>query len=174
MEWKGHCQTTPGQCAAPSPGSGIGSAAASRDWHRRHQRRACLRLHRQHLEVPMEPVLGSASASSPPTLSRAQRAHVRLSWEQRLKRNARETQAEQITLTLFGLPDRLATFLGLAGASNILGRQGSISSLTQLTGTKAPVSPSGPACFHVRQARFSHWCTCSGVTCNSWLTSSRV
>ena len=82
---------------------------------RRHQRRACLRLHRQHLEVQMEPAL-KRTASSAPTISRAQRAHYRLSWGERLARNARTETAERITLTLFGIPDRLATFLGLTTA----------------------------------------------------------
>ncbi len=46
------------------------------------------------------------------------RAHYRLSWDERLARNARETQAERITLTLFGIPDRVAAFLGLTTASS--------------------------------------------------------
>jgi len=49
-------------------------------------------------------------------ISRSQRAHFRLSWEERLARNARNDQAERISLTLFGIPQRLATFLGLATA----------------------------------------------------------
>jgi len=64
----------------------------------------------------MEPVLPRTSASSPPTTSRAERAHYRLSWDERLARNARDAMAERITLTLFGIPARLATFLGLATA----------------------------------------------------------
>jgi hypothetical protein len=42
--------------------------------------------------------------------------HYRLSWDERLARNARTDQAERIRLTLFGIPERLATFLGLATA----------------------------------------------------------
>jgi len=64
----------------------------------------------------MEPALKRTSASSSPTISRAERAHYRLSWDERLARNARTEAAERITLTLFGIPDRLATFLGLATA----------------------------------------------------------
>ncbi|HEU5376596.1 MAG TPA: hypothetical protein VFV38_14255 [Ktedonobacteraceae bacterium] len=107
MERQHHRQTTPGECSAP---------LLWRDWPRRHQRRACLRLHRQHLDLQMEPTLSRTSASSPPTISRAQRAHYRLSWDQRLARNARTEAAERIRLTLFGIPDHLATFLGLATA----------------------------------------------------------
>lgn len=62
----------------------------------------------------MEPALPRTSASSTPTISRARRAHYRLTWDERLARNARTDQAGRITLTLFGIPDRLATFLGLA------------------------------------------------------------
>ncbi len=116
-QWSGSTTAKPRQVSILLHALSVGSAPLLwRDWHRRQQRRACLRLHRQYLEVQMEPVLGRASASSPPTLSRTRRAHVRLSWQERLKRNARETQAERITLTLFAIPDRLATFLGLASA----------------------------------------------------------
>ena len=110
-------QTALGQRAAPSPHHRLCSAAASRDWHRRHQRLACIRLHRQHLEVQMEPTLKRTAASSPLMISRAQRAHSRLSWDERLARNGRAAPDERITLTLFGIPDRLATFLGMATAS---------------------------------------------------------
>jgi hypothetical protein len=65
----------------------------------------------------MEPVLLRTSASPPPTISRAERAHFRFSWDERLARHARTEASERITLTLFGLPDRLAIFLGLAAAS---------------------------------------------------------
>ncbi len=114
-QWNGSTTAKPRQVSILLHPLSVGSAPLLwRDWHRRHQRHACLRLHRQHLEVQMEPVLPITSASSPPTLSRAQRAHYRLSWDERLARNARTDQAERITLTLFGIPDRLATFLGLA------------------------------------------------------------
>ncbi|WP_040448538.1 hypothetical protein [Ktedonobacter racemifer] len=95
----------------------VGSAPLLwRDWSRRHQRRACIRLHRQHLDLQVELALPRTVASSSPTISRVQRAHSRLSWDERLARNARSEAAERITLTLFGIPDRLATFLGLATA----------------------------------------------------------
>jgi hypothetical protein len=64
----------------------------------------------------MEPTLESTATSSSPTISRAKRAHSRLSWDERLARNARSLAEERITLTLFGIPDRLAAFLGLATA----------------------------------------------------------
>src|SRR5438270_117474 len=116
MEWQRDSQTASGQRAAPSAFGGIGSPAATRDWSRRHQRRACIRLHRQHLDLQMEPALPRISASSPAMISRAERAHYRLSWAERLARNAQTNQAERITLTLFGIPDRLVAFLGSATA----------------------------------------------------------
>ena len=116
MERQRNAQTAPGQLVAPSPGGGISSTAATRDWSRRHQRRACLRLHRQRLEIQMESPLSQTIASSSPMISRAERAHYRSSWDERLARNARDATTERITLTLFGIPTRLATFLGLATA----------------------------------------------------------
>jgi hypothetical protein len=116
-QWSGSATAKPRQVSVLLHPLPVGSAPLRwRDWSRRHQRHACLRLHRQHLEVQREPALKSASASSSPTISRAERAHFRLSWEERLARNARTEPAERITLTLFGIPDRLATFLGLATA----------------------------------------------------------
>jgi hypothetical protein len=116
-QWNGSATAKPRQVSVLLHPLPVGSAPLLwRDWHRRHQRHACLRLHRQHLEVQIEPALPKTSASSSPTISRAQRAHCRLSWDERLARNARTEAAERITLTLFGIPDRLATFLGLATA----------------------------------------------------------
>ena len=116
-QWNGSATAKPRQVSVLLHPLPVGSAPLLwRNWHRRHQRHACLRLHRQHLEVQIEPPLSRTSASSPPTISRAERAHYRLSWEERLARNARTEAAERITLTLFGIPDRLATFLGLATA----------------------------------------------------------
>ncbi len=86
-----------------------------RDWHRRHQRRACLRLHRQHLEILMEPTLPSTAAASPPTISRDKCAHYRLSWDERLARNARDATAGRLTFKLFGIPETFANWLGQTG-----------------------------------------------------------
>ncbi|MBO0794518.1 MAG: hypothetical protein J2P36_26690, partial [Ktedonobacteraceae bacterium] len=116
-QWSGSTTAKPRQVSVLlHPLAGGSAPLLWRDWHRRHQRQACLRLHRQHLEIQTEPALLITEVSSPPTLSRAERAHYRLSWEERLARNARSATAERITLTLFGIPARLATFLGLATA----------------------------------------------------------
>lgn len=116
-QWSGSATAKPRQVSILLHPLSVGSAPLLwRDWHRRHQRHACLRLHRQHLEVLVEPALPRTSTSSSPPISRAERAHFRLSWEERLARNARTEAAERITLTLFGIPDRLAAFLDLATA----------------------------------------------------------
>ena len=46
-------------------------------------------------------------------ISRAERAHYRLSWEQRLARNTRAKTAPEVSIKLFGIPDAFATSLGL-------------------------------------------------------------
>jgi hypothetical protein len=116
-QWNGSATAKPRQVSLLLHPLSVGSAPLLwRDWHRRHQRRACLRLHRQHLESQMEPALPRTVASSPPVIARAERAHYRLAWDERLARNARTLAAERITLTLFGIPARLAIFLGLITA----------------------------------------------------------
>jgi hypothetical protein len=90
-----------------------------RDWSRRVHRRACIHLLRhQRVEVQMESA-GSVSATavvSPPPLSRAQRAHTRFTWQERLARNARVSPSEQVTIRLFGVPEAFAVSLGFAVA----------------------------------------------------------
>jgi hypothetical protein len=68
----------------------------------------------QRLEVQMEPTLSPNPSGSPAPLSRAQRAHYRLSWAERLARNARAPAAGQVMISLFGVPESFATSLGEA------------------------------------------------------------
>jgi hypothetical protein len=81
---------------------------------RREHRRACLQLVRhQRIEVNLS--LAAASAGTTEViLSRAQRAHSRLSWAERLARNARPPTAGRVTIKLFGVPEGFASLLGLA------------------------------------------------------------
>lgn len=116
-QWDGSATAKPRQVSILLHPLSVGSASLLwRDWSRRHQRRACLHLHHQRLDIQMEPTHSPSPPISPLTISRAQRAHSRLSWDERLARNARTDRAEHISLTLFGIPDRLAVFLGLATA----------------------------------------------------------
>jgi hypothetical protein len=88
-----------------------------RDWSRRKERRASLELVRnQRVEVQVAPGRPPTPAASPAPLSRAQRAHWRLGWEERLVRNARAPTAGPVTIMLFGVPDAFARFLDLATA----------------------------------------------------------
>src|SRR5947209_2568322 len=87
-----------------------------RDWRRRDHRWACIQLLRhQRVEVQVQPA--DAALTLPPApLSRAERAHSRLNWEERLARNAHTLTSGQVTIQLFGVPEHFATALGLAGA----------------------------------------------------------
>jgi hypothetical protein len=65
----------------------VGSAPLQwRDWNRRQPRRACLQLHSQRLEIQMGSALPANPTVTPSPLSRAQRAHYRLCWQERLAR----------------------------------------------------------------------------------------
>jgi hypothetical protein len=84
------------------------------DWQRCFHRREVVKLLR-HQRVDVE-----LAETAPPTqplpvrlLSRAERAHYRLSWEQRLARNARRLASPEVSIKLFGIPDAFATALGL-------------------------------------------------------------
>ncbi|GHO59944.1 hypothetical protein [Ktedonobacter robiniae] len=116
-QWNGSTTTKPRQLSLLLHPLPVGSAPLLwRDWSRRHQWRACLRLHRQHLDIQMGPDLPSTPTGSPPTISRAERAHYRLSWDEQLARNARKTQTGQLTFKLFGIPEAFARWLGLTSA----------------------------------------------------------
>jgi hypothetical protein len=86
-----------------------------KDWPRCHIRRAWLKVVRSET-VCLE---SSTSLASPLVTSRtsdiftrAQRAHWRLSWEQRLARNARPSDAPRLIVTLHGLPATFARSFG--------------------------------------------------------------
>ena len=86
-----------------------------RDWSRREHRRVCLQLVRhQRIEVNLSLPAAAQPATADVILSRAQRAHSRLSWAERLARNARHPTADRVTIKLFGVPEGFASLLGLA------------------------------------------------------------
>lgn len=84
------------------------------DWQRCFHRRAVVKLLR-HQRVEVELAETPPPAQPPPVrlLSRAERAHYRLSWAERLARNARRSTAPDISIKLFGIPDTFATTLDL-------------------------------------------------------------
>ncbi len=80
-----------------------------RDWSRRLHRRECIQLLRQQrVEVQMESGRAASPSLSPAPLSRAQRAHSRLDWQERFARNGRAPGASQVTIKLFGVPQAFA------------------------------------------------------------------
>ena len=116
-QWNGNATGKPRQVSVLLHPLVIGgSPLLWHDWSRREQRRACMQLVRdQHIEVRLaeNPPSQRSPTPSPLILSRAQRAHYRLSWHERLARNARAPTACRPTITLFGVPDAFAAFLGL-------------------------------------------------------------
>jgi hypothetical protein len=117
-QWNGAATAKPRQVSVLLHPLQVGSAPLLwRDWSRKEHRHACMQLVRhQCIEMSLSP----PAAASPPTtdviLSRAQRAHSRLSWQERLARNARPPTACQVTIKLFGVPTTFAASLGLATA----------------------------------------------------------
>jgi hypothetical protein len=114
-QWNGSATTKPRQVSVLLHPLVVGSAPLLwRDWSRRAHRRACMQLVRhQRIEVNLPPPAASPRKGEV-ILSRAQRAHARLSWAERLARNARVPTASQMTIRLFGVPEGFATSLGLA------------------------------------------------------------
>lgn len=118
-QWQGNATAKPRQVSVLLHPLVVGpDPILWRDWSRRFYRRACIQLVRhQCVEVEVEP-LATALVVVKPTelLSRTERAHYRLSWGQRLARNARSPAASQVRMRLCGIPDGFATSLGLATA----------------------------------------------------------
>jgi hypothetical protein len=116
-QWQGSATKKPRQVSVLLHPLVVGNAPLLwRDWSRREHRRACIQLVRhQRIEVSLLP-RATSPAIAEVILSRAQRAHARLSWEERLAHNARPRAAGQVTIRLFGVPAAFATSLGLATA----------------------------------------------------------
>jgi hypothetical protein len=85
------------------------------DWSRSQPRRAWIQwLHSHLVTVEVPPV--SPPVSTPLPRSRAERAHWRMTWQQRLARNARAPTAPPIEMTVYGLAPAFAQSLGLPSA----------------------------------------------------------
>src|SRR5215471_15788719 len=74
------------------------------DWQRCFHRREVVNLLR-HQRVDVELADTALPAQSPPIrlISRAERAHYRLSWAERLARDARRSAAPDVSIKLFGI-----------------------------------------------------------------------
>jgi hypothetical protein len=114
-QWNGRTTAKPRQVSVLLHPLPVGSAPLFwRDWSRRQHRRACMQLlSRQHVEIQVDQSRSPAPEKKAVVLSRAQRAHYRLSWQERLTRNARAPGASHVRIKLFGVPDAFATSLGL-------------------------------------------------------------
>jgi hypothetical protein len=117
-QWNGEATTKPRRISLLLHPLRVGPAPLLwRDWSRREHRRACMQLVRhQRIEVSLPPPPAASPRKAEVILSRAQRAHARLSWAERLARNARVPTVGQVTISLFGVPEDFATSLGLATA----------------------------------------------------------
>src|SRR6266851_3442419 len=82
------------------------------DWSRGPPRLAWIRWQRSHL-VTVEAAPVPPSPSPPSPFSRAERAHWRMTWQQRLTRNARPPTAPPVKITIYGLSPVFAQTLGL-------------------------------------------------------------
>jgi len=86
-----------------------------KDWPRCGIRRTWLKVVRSQtvrVESSTSPDPSPAPIQISPTLTRAKRAHWRLSWEERLARNARPSDAPRLVVTLHGLPAIFAHAFG--------------------------------------------------------------
>jgi hypothetical protein len=86
------------------------------DWPRSQLRRRWMKVMRSEMVsltmgVP-PPTENPPGATGKQVLTRAQRAHWRLSWEQRLARNAYPSSAPLLTVTIHGLPATFANVFG--------------------------------------------------------------
>jgi len=107
---------SPVPAVPPSAPVRVGTAPLLwRDWGRRAGRRAWMQgLRRQQVILTFLPAAPAAQSRASPTLSRAQRAHRRLSWQERLSRNAVGQPSPRVRIHLGGIPPALAQALGLA------------------------------------------------------------
>src|SRR5256884_1829493 len=117
-QWNGGTTAKPRQVSVLLHPLAVGSQPIFwRDWSRRHHRRMGMQLLRhQRVEVQVEFGNSATPTVTSVPLSRAQRAHYRLDWSERLARNARVPTASQVTLRLFGVPEGFATPLSLMTA----------------------------------------------------------
>jgi hypothetical protein len=87
------------------------------DWPRCYIRRNWLKVVRSErvvMTMGAPPTENQTDATDVAVITRAKRAHWRLSWEERLARNARPVTARPLTVTIHGLPDTFTHVYGFA------------------------------------------------------------
>jgi hypothetical protein len=93
------------------------------DWERCQLRRNFIRLLRTQTvdltfgSVKLEELEEHKEAQHTDVQTRAQRAHYRLSWQQRMALNARRSSAFPLEVTIHGLPVAFAQSIGLDGVT---------------------------------------------------------
>jgi hypothetical protein len=88
------------------------------DWSRSATRRAFIHLlHTQTVTITATQGPFESESTHPIPLTRKSRAHWRLSWAQRLSRNASSPLSPRVHLHLFGIPTEFALFLDLPAAA---------------------------------------------------------
>jgi hypothetical protein len=89
----------------------VGGRAIRRTWFKVLRRQ---RVNVAEMEAtPIQP----SPRTGPQVLTRAQRAHARLSWQERQARNRRTSSSAQFRITLFGVALHVADYLNLASIS---------------------------------------------------------
>ena len=116
------------------------------DWSRSQPRRAWIRWQRSHL-VTVQASAVPPPVSTPVPLSRAERAHWRLTWQQRLARNARPPSAPPVEMTVYGLSRAFAQSLGLRIAVPLTARARQSSSSTWILPSRESICPFSHPCF---------------------------
>ena len=87
------------------------------DWSRTQNRRAWFDLLRaQTVTVTSYPKQAPSETFPSAPITRRQRAHWRLSWSQRLARNAAPANQAQAHIYLYGIPSTISSVLNLAVA----------------------------------------------------------
>src|SRR5258707_6223194 len=83
------------------------------DWSRCQPRRAWIWWQRSHLVTVQAPPIPPSLCTPSSPLSRAERAHLRLTWPQRLARNVRPPTAPPVEISIYWLSAAFAQTLGL-------------------------------------------------------------
>jgi len=111
-QWEGNATAKPRQVSVLLHPLQVGSAPLRwRDWSRRQHRRACMGLLRhQRVEVTLPQTTPAEPHRSAGILSRAQRAHYRLSWGERLARNAYTSTTDRPAIKQIARPRKLRHF----------------------------------------------------------------
>ena len=73
-----------------------------------------VRSERVVMTMGAPPTENQTEVTNVPVITRAKRAHWRLSWQERLARNARPVTARPLTVTIHGLPDTFIHVYGFA------------------------------------------------------------